>query len=139
MADDAILLDTCTFIDWALGARVGKKTLPRLEQGAVDGRLYLSPLSVQEVMRLAEKGRLELLPTATSWVRRALRTMRVAELPYTSEAALEAGALTDVNGDPVDRALLGAAIALDLTLATRDADLLGSGARRAVRMLDSRS
>lgn len=138
MSDDALLLDTCSFLDWALGARVGRIALKRIEHGAREGRVYLSPLSVQEAMRLAEKGRLELKPTASSWMQRALRVMHLEELPFTSDAAHEAGALADVNGDPVDRGLLGTAIAVGVTLVTRDADLLASGKRKGVRVLDSR-
>lgn len=120
-----------------MGARIGKATLKQLEQGGREGRVYLSPLSLQEVMRLAEKGRLELRPTALSWVQRALR-VRVQELPFTWDAAQEAGCLIDVNGDPVDRGLLGAAIAASLSLVTRDDDLLASGKRKGIRVLDSR-
>jgi PIN domain nuclease of toxin-antitoxin system len=135
---DGVLLDTCVFIDWALGARVGRVARKRLEQGAREGRLYLSPLSVQEALRLAERGRLDLRPTPLSWVKRAVRTMRLEELPLTWDAAEEAGSLTDVNGDPIDRGLLGAAIAGQLVLITRDSDLLEAGERRGVRVIDSR-
>lgn len=138
MKDEPLLLDTCTFLDWALGARVGKATLKSLEQGAAEGRVYLSPLSVQETLRLAEKGRLDLRPTALSWVQRALRVMHLEELPFTWEAAQEAGLLLEVNGDPVDRGLLGAALSSGITLVTRDDDLLAWGKGKGVRLVDSR-
>lgn len=138
MNDAPLLLDSCTFIDWALGARIGKNALKHLERGASEGRIYLSPLSVQETMRLAEKGRLDLRPTPRSWVQRAMRVMQLEELPFTWEAAEEAGTLIDVNGDPVDRGLLGAAIAAGLTFVTRDDDLLAAGKRKGVRVMDSR-
>lgn len=138
MTDEPLLLDTCSFLDWALGARIGRATLKHLERGGREGRVYLSPLSVQEVMRLAEKGRLDLRPTALSWLQRALRVMQVEELPFTWDAAQEAGCLVDVNGDPVDRALLGAAIASNTVLITRDDDLLAAGKRKGVRVVDSR-
>jgi PIN domain nuclease of toxin-antitoxin system len=139
MADELLLLDTCTFLDWALGARIGRSTLRQLDDGAREGRVYLSPLSIQEAMRLSEKGRLDLRPTALSWMQRALRVMRVSELVFTWDAAQEAGCLVDVNGDPVDRGLLGAAIAIGATLVTRDEDLLASGKRKGVRVSDSRT
>ncbi|MFN0061170.1 MAG: type II toxin-antitoxin system VapC family toxin [Myxococcaceae bacterium] len=138
MTDEPFLLDTCTFLDWALGTRVGTSTLKSIEAGAREGRVYLSPLSVQEVMRLAEKGRLDLRPTPLSWTQRALRRMRLEELPFTWEGAREAGTLIDVNGDPVDRGLLGTAIAAGMTLVTRDDDLLEAGRRKGVAVLDSR-
>jgi len=138
MADEHLLLDTCAFLDWALGGAMGKRVLPELERAGREGRVFLSSLSIQETMRLAEKGRLVLDPTPLSWTRRALRTMRVSELSFTWEAALEAGALVDVNGDPVGRGLLGAAIASGFTLVTRDGDLLGAAKRKGVRAIDTR-
>ncbi|MBN1607806.1 MAG: PIN domain-containing protein [Polyangiaceae bacterium] len=138
MRDQPLLLDTCAFLDWALGETIARRPLTLLENGVCEGRVYLCSLSVQETLRLAERGRLDLKPTPLSWMQRALRKMRVAELAFTWEAALEAGALYDVNGDPVDRGLLGAAIAGGFTLVTRDDDLLEAAARKAVLGLDTR-
>jgi PIN domain nuclease of toxin-antitoxin system len=138
MSDEPLLLDTCAFLDWALGEPIAKRVLGALERAAREGRAYLSPLSVQEALRLAEKGKLDLRPTPLSWMQRALRTMRIDEAPFTWDAALEAGCLHDVNGDPVDRGLLGAAIAGGFTLVTRDEDLLDGAKRKGVRALDTR-
>jgi len=138
MGDEPLLLDTCAFLDWALGGPMKKAVVESLEQAAREGRVFLSPLSVQETMRLAEKGRLELRPTALSWTQRAVRKMRLAELSFTWDAALEAGVLVDMNGDPVDRGLLGAAIAGGFTFVTRDADLLRAAKHRGVRTMDTR-
>jgi PIN domain nuclease of toxin-antitoxin system len=139
MRDEPLLLDTCAFLDWALGEPVAKRVLEQLESAAREGRVYLSALSVQETLRLAEKGKLELEPTPLSWTQRALRKMRLAELAFTWDAALEAGCLHDVNGDPVDRGLLGTAITGGFTLVTRDRDLLASAKRKGARALDSRA
>jgi len=137
-ADARLLLDTCAWLDWALGARIRAAVLHKLERAAGEGRAYLSPLSVQETMRLAEKGRLDLRPTPLSWVKEALRRMRLQDLDFTREAALEAGCLTDVNGDPVDRALLGSALVSEMTLVTRDDDLLAAARKRRIHALDTR-
>jgi PIN domain nuclease of toxin-antitoxin system len=138
MGDEPLLLDTCAFLDWALGGAMAKRALSELERASREGRAFLSPLSVQETMRLSEKGRLVLHPTPLSWMQRALRKMRLSEASFTWDAALEAGALVDVNGDPVDRGLLGAAIAGGFTLATRDEDLLRAARRKGVRAIDTR-
>ncbi len=138
MSEAPVLLDTCAFLDWALGHRMGKRALARIERAAQDGYAYLSAVSVQETMRLAEKGRLVLNPSPLSWMRSAVRKMRLSELSFTWEAALEAGALLDVNGDPVDRALLGSAIAGTFTFATRDDDLLKAAKRKGVETIDTR-
>jgi PIN domain nuclease of toxin-antitoxin system len=139
MRDDPLLLDTFAFLDWALGEPMAKRVLVELEGAACEGRVYLSSLSVQETLRLAEKGKLELRPTPLSWMQRALRKMRVTEVAFTWDAAFEAGSLHDVNGDPVDRGLLGAALAGGFTLVTRDEDLLAGAKRKGVRALDTRS
>ena len=47
-------------------------------------------------------------------------------------------ALYDVNVDPVDRGLLGAAIAGGFTLVTRDDELLEAAARKGALGLDTR-
>ena len=138
MRDEPLLLDTCAFLDWALGEPIAKRVLGELESAAREGRVYLSPLSVQEALRLAEKGKLELRPTALSWMQRAMRKLRVAEAAFGWDAALEAGCLHDVNGDPVDRGLLGVAIAGGFTLVTRDEDLLDGAKHKGVRALDTR-
>jgi PIN domain nuclease of toxin-antitoxin system len=139
MRDEPLLLDTCAFLDWALGEPIARRALVDLEGGAREGRVYLSPLSVQETLRLAEKGRLDLQPTPFSWMGRALRKMRLNEVAFTWDAATEAGGLTDVNGDPVDRGLLGTAIAGGFTLVTRDRDLLASAKRKGVGAIDTRA
>jgi PIN domain nuclease of toxin-antitoxin system len=139
MRDEPFLLDTCVFLDWALGEPIAKRILAELEGSAREGRGYLSSLSIQEALRLAEIGKLDLRPTPLSWMQRALRRMRLAEVAFTWDAALEAGCLYDVNGDPVDRGLLGAALAGGFTLVTRDRDLLDAANRKGVRALDTRS
>ena len=139
MRDEPLLLDTCAFLDWALGEPIAKRVLGELEGAAREGRVFLSSLTVQEALRLAEKGKLELRPTPLSWMHRALRRMHLAEVAFTWDVALEAGCLCDVNGDPVDRGLLGAALAGGFTLVTRDHDLLDAAKRKGVRALDSRS
>jgi PIN domain nuclease of toxin-antitoxin system len=138
MRDEPLLLDTCVFIDWALSGPIAKRVLTELDRAASEGRAYLSSLSVQETLRLAERGRLDLRPTPLSWMRRALQKMHLAEVEFTWAAALEAGSLVDVNGDPVDRGLLGTAIAAGFALVTRDEDLLAAAKRKGVRAVDTR-
>ncbi len=140
MSDEPLLLDTCVLLDWTLAARqVSKRAAAEIDAATLEGRAYLSAISLQEVFRLAERGRLDLRPTPLSWLRAALRAMQLTELPFTWDAAMEAGCLVDVNADPVDRALLGSAIAGGLALVTRDEDLLAAAKRKGVRAIDTRA
>lgn len=138
MAASGLLLDTCCFLDWTLGARMGKWPSRQIARALRGQQAYLSALSVQEVLRLAEKGRVALEPSPSSWITRALVATGVRELPYTWQAAAQAGALIGMHGDPVDRGLLAAAIVAELTLVTRDGALLASGRQHGARVLDSR-
>jgi PIN domain nuclease of toxin-antitoxin system len=138
MTDEALLLDTCAFLDWAFEEPMSKRAQRELESASRDGRAHLSPLSVQETLRIAERGKLDLPPTALSWTQLAMRRMHLAEIPFTWDAAFEAGCLHSVNADPVDRGLLATAIVGGLTLVTRDDDLLLAAKQRGVRTLDTR-
>jgi PIN domain nuclease of toxin-antitoxin system len=135
---EPILLDTCAMLDVAFGQRVGARARRRIETSAAESSLYLSSLSIQEVLRLVERGRLKLPSSGALWVERATRELRLREVAFDWDAALEAGQLHGVNGDPVDRGLLGTARARALVLATRDEDLLESGKASGVSMLDTR-
>ena len=83
-------------------------------------RRWLSPLSVWEVLLLAERGRLHLDGPAESWVRDALRVAPMEEAPLTSEVAFASRALSSAHRDPVDRFLAATARVFDLTLVTAD-------------------
>lgn len=135
---EPILLDTCSLLDVAFDQRVGSRARRRIEAAAGGGALFLSPLSVQEVLRLVERGRLKLPTTGAVWIERALRVLRLKEAPFDWDAALEAGQLHAVNGDPVDRGLLGTALARSMTFATRDENVLETGKSRGVTLLDTR-
>lgn len=93
-----------------------------------DNELWLSPLSLWEVLTLSERGRLSLVPDTEAWIAAALRHAPMQEAPLTHDVALATTAVTLDHRDPVDRFLAATARALELTLVTADARLIaGSG------------
>jgi len=88
--------------------------------------ISISPISLWEVLVLAEKGRLLLQPDALTWVPSMLRSTPLREAPLNHEVAIQSRSLDLPHQDPADRFLAATAIVYDLTLVTADERLLGS-------------
>lgn len=120
-----LLLDTHIWI-WSvlepqkLSARVRKQlTSP-------ENHLWLSSISVWEVVSLHRKGRLELDEDAESWVRKTLGLLQLNEAPLTIDVALEVSKLQLPHGDPADHFLVASAKVFGLTLVTADEVIIQS-------------
>lgn len=86
--------------------------------------LWLSPISVWELIVLWQKRRIVPDEDIETWVPQALRSLPLQEAPVTYEVARETGRLRLAHRDPVDRFLLATAKVFDLTLVTADEHLL---------------
>jgi PIN domain nuclease of toxin-antitoxin system len=98
-----------------------------------ENELWLSPVSVWELMALIEKGRVVVDEAPRDWVTRALRTVPLQECPLTHEVALHSRAVSLPHQDPVDRFLVASAIVYELSLLTADRRLLGAKGVSTVR------
>ena len=87
--------------------------------------LALSPVSIWEALLLAERGRVELAPDPWRWIRSALATRPMRELPLTHEVALRSRTVRLPHDDPADRFIAATAMVHGLTLVTADRSLLG--------------
>ncbi len=122
-----LLLDTHIWI-WSvvephrLSARVAKQlTSP-------DNQLWLSSISVWELLLLHRKHRIELEGEAEPWVRRTLDILQLNEATLTIDVALEAGLVSLPHNDPADRFLVATARVFNLTLVTADKRLINAPA-----------
>jgi PIN domain nuclease of toxin-antitoxin system len=91
----------------------------------VNNELWLSPVSTWEALLLHAKGRIRLRGDLRDWMANA--TAHLREAPLTHEIVVAAHELPLLHQDPADRFLAATAGALDLTLVTADARLLGLG------------
>lgn len=99
-----------------------------------DNELWISPITVWEILVLAEKGRLTLdAPTPSAWVKEMLDAVPVKEAPLNSEIAIASRTVGLPHQDPADRFIAATAIAHDLTLITADDRLLSSGELRTLK------
>jgi PIN domain nuclease of toxin-antitoxin system len=116
-----LLLDTHIWI-WSQASpeKLGKGLRRLLEDSK--NELWLSPISIWELLLLVQKGRIVLGCSVREWVDKAVAPLK--EAPLTAEIVLETGRVSMPQGDPADRFLVATARVLGLALATADRQLL---------------
>jgi PIN domain nuclease of toxin-antitoxin system len=90
-----------------------------------DNEIWLSPVSVWELMLLEKKGRVSLGEAVSDWVQTALTRKPMKEAALTTEVTLAIPHIQLSHRDPADLFLAATAKVFDLTLVTADARLLG--------------
>ncbi len=118
-----LLLDTHI---WLWSVLEPSRLTRRVEKALKDpaNELWLSPVSVAELIVLLRKGRLKLPHDVASWVARTIEQLQINEAPLTVDVALALLSLDFRHGDPADQFIAATATALDLTLVTADERLL---------------
>jgi PIN domain nuclease of toxin-antitoxin system len=129
-----LLLDTHI---WLWSVLEPTRLSPRIAR-AIDNpenELWLSPISVWELIMLTQKGRVLLSEDAISWARRTVEQLRLHEALMTFEVALETSTLGLAHSDPSDRLIAASAKVFDLTLVTANEKLIAAS---GVKILPSR-
>ena len=120
-----LLLDTHIWI-WSLlePAKLSRRVRAELE--TPDNELWLSPISVWELLILIEKERVEVDKDPIPWVAEVSRSVALREAAVTHEVAVQSRVIDLPHHDPADRFLAATARVYDLTLVTADDRLLRS-------------
>ncbi|MGH8658711.1 MAG: type II toxin-antitoxin system VapC family toxin [Gammaproteobacteria bacterium] len=118
-----LLLDTHIWI-WSLAepSRLSKRV--RTAVTRPENELWVSPISVWELLVLAERGRVKLDGEPHRWVAEALATTPAQEAVLTFEVAIRSREVMLTHPDPSDRFLVATALVYDLTLVTADDSLI---------------
>ena len=118
-----LLLDTHIWL-WSLlePSRLTKRVVRELERE--DAELWLSPISVWELLNLVGRGRIRLASSPDEWAEEALRRVPLHEAPVTNEVALETQNVRLSHRDPADRFLVATTRVFDLRLVTADERLI---------------
>jgi PIN domain nuclease of toxin-antitoxin system len=120
-----LLLDTHIWL-WA---QLAPNNLVRRVTKAIESQaneLWLSPISIWELVLLVEKRRVDLNAEVGAWVAQALINAPIREAPLTTEVALETRRIQLPHDDPADKFLVATARVFQLTLVTADTRLLAS-------------
>lgn len=118
-----LLLDTHI---WLWTTLEPKRLTRRVEKALRDpaNELWLSPISVGELVVLLRKGRLTLPNDVGEWVAKSMQDLQLTEAPLTVEVALSISSLNFPHGDPADHFLAATAKVFELTLVTGDEHLI---------------
>ncbi len=120
-----LLLDTHILL-WSLLSPDNLKKKVRQELEAPNNTLWLSPISVWEILLLIEKNRVEVDAEPHYWIKRILRSIPVKEAQLTHEIAIQARTIDLRHQDPADRFIAATANVYGMTLVTADKRLLES-------------
>ncbi len=124
-----LLLDTHVWI-WSHLApeRLSKKAAAAMR--STRHELWLSPVSIWELLLLAESGRIRVRGSAREWIEQALRNKPMQEAGLNHAVAIASRDVSIEHQDPADRFIAATAAVYDLTLVTADERLrAGSGYR----------
>ena len=118
-----LLLDTHIWIwndvePWKLSSEVNR------ELASPGNELWVSPVSIWEIIVLLEKRRIDLKQDFGRWVEESSRDLDLKEAVLTLEVAHEVRFTILGHRDPADRFLVATAKVYDLTLVTADERLL---------------
>jgi PIN domain nuclease of toxin-antitoxin system len=129
-----LLLDTHIWL-WSVlePERLSRRVAKEIQDSS--NELWLSPISIWELIVLWQKGRMVPEEDIEAWVPNALRALPLQEAPVTNEVARETGRLRLPHRDPADRFLVATAKVFELTLVTADEHLLKA---RGVSVLANR-
>jgi PIN domain nuclease of toxin-antitoxin system len=118
-----LLLDTHI---WLWSALDPPRITRRVEKELADplNELWLSPISVGELIVLLRKGRIRLPKDVKAWVAQSMQDLELTEAPLTVEVALAISSINFPHGDPADHFLAATAKVFDLTLVTADEHLI---------------
>ena len=117
------------------GGRLGTREARRLADALEGGALFGTTVSLREISGLVARGRLRGPADVLRWARHTA-ALGLAWLPLDDETAIESAHLPGTPPkDPNDQMIIATARVHDLTLVTRDAEILEYARRGHVRVL----
>lgn len=117
-----LLLDTHIWLWYALGEAQLSNNLQQVIASETT-ELWLSPISVWEVMLLAEKGRISLQSDTAIWIDKSIKSLSICEAPLNRQIAILSRQINLPHQDPADRFIAATAVYYQLQLATVDTHL----------------
>ena len=88
--------------------------------------LWFSPISVWEILLLAEKGRISLGSNIEKSAREIFRKIPLNEAPLNKEVAIQSRFVLIPHQDPADRFIAATAIVYDFKLVTADSRIVSA-------------
>ena len=120
-----IVLDTHIWIWWVHGSDRLSQTQLEVIEANEDGVIGVSAISLWEIAKLVENGRLELPVSLEKWFSQALNYPGVQIIELTPEIATESTRLPgEFHRDPADQIIVATARVMKCKLVTSDEKIL---------------
>ena len=120
-----LLLDTCALLWLASGSpNISKEARRRIDNSFV---VYVSPISLWEIARKVQKGKLQLPLEPPEWFARVRRQHNLTLLPLSDAVMFKAATLPEIHKDPADRFIIATALLNNLDVVTTDHNFSGYG------------
>ena len=120
-----IVLDTHAWIWWVHGSEQLTDSQVRIIQANETDVIGVSAISIWEIAKLVEYGRLELPCTLREWFDKALNYPGIRVVELTPKIAINSTQLPDkFHHDPADQIIVATARVYDCPLITSDAKIL---------------
>lgn len=127
-----LLLDTCAVLWIAEGVDVA----PEARKAILSRNLQVSPISAWEIANLVRRSRIALTVPVKSWFRQTIGKMAAGIPNLTAEILADSCDLPgSPPGDPADRIIIATARENDMTIVTRDRQILEYSRAGHVRAL----
>ncbi len=118
-----LLLDTHIWLNSVLDPRrIGRKYKAAINDPRHE--VWLSPVSLVELVLLVRSGRIRTIPDPGQWALRALAATDIIEAPMTYDIAAECDNFELATADPFDRIIVSTARVLNMTLLTHDEKII---------------
>lgn len=122
---EIVLLDTHAFVWWISSPqKLSKKARQKIDDAASKQEVYVSSISVWEIVLLATRNRLTFSVAVEDWIALCESLPFLNFVPIDNHVAIKANRLPDpLHQDPADRMIIASALILNATLITRDEKL----------------
>lgn len=118
-----LLLDTHIWV-WSIAKPEKLSSAVHRELSDSGNQLWLSPLSIWELLLLVQKNKVQLHRDFGEWVRQSMKDLNLQEAAFTSAVAHELPFIILEQRDPGDRFIVATARVYGLTLVTSDRQIL---------------
>ena len=128
VCSNKLLLDTHILVWYAEGIKLSKLQVEVIEKARKDSNLFISHISIWEIVMLVNKGRVSFSLPIQEWIDKLLSIEGFSIAELTTSILIESCQLPNYeHKDPVDRMIIATARCCNAVLMTADQKILDYG------------
>ena len=131
-----LLLDTHIWIWLSMGVNLTPTQVNLIKNYAVEASLYLSSISIWELAMLDAKKRITINTPINEWIKNSIKNSKIQTINLEQQIAVESCNLPgNFHADPADRIIVATARVHELSLISRDKNIIKYGAKNYLRVI----